>query len=195
MHRLNAVLRNNKKVRVIGFDDAPFAHRKRQPVNVAGVVCSNTRFEGMLWGEVEQDGLDSTAVLTRLLLESKFVEQLHLVLLDGIALGGFNIIDLPALSAGVELPCVAVMRKRPDLDAIDRALKNLPDYGIRKALLDKAGEIHQIDGFVFQVCGATPDVVAEILTKLTDNGDVPEALRLAHIIGSAVMTGQSSSRA
>jgi len=31
--------------------------------------------------------------------------------------------------------------------------------------------------------------------NLTDTGHVPEALRLAHLIGSAIMTGQSSNRA
>ena len=35
----------------------------------------------------------------------------------------------------------------------------------------------------------------QVLTRLTDTGHVPEALRLAHLIGSAIMTGQSSNRA
>jgi endonuclease V-like protein UPF0215 family len=37
--------------------------------------------------------------------------------------------------------------------------------------------------------------VAEALKRLTDRGNVPEALRLAHLIGSAVVMGESSKRA
>ena len=40
----------------------------------------------------------------------------------------------------------------------------------------------------------TPVVLSAGLVP-TDNGHVPEALRLAHFIGSAVMTGESSNRA
>lgn len=37
--------------------------------------------------------------------------------------------------------------------------------------------------------------IAGVLQRLTDCGKVPEALRLAHLITSAVMTGESSSSA
>ncbi|MFP2934395.1 hypothetical protein ACLESO_56630 [Pyxidicoccus sp. 3LG] len=43
--------------------------------------------------------------------------------------------------------------------------------------------------------GAEPPLVAEALARVTDRGNVPEPLRLAHLIGSAVVTGQSGQRA
>lgn len=45
------------------------------------------------------------------------------------------------------------------------------------------------------MCGEEPAVVAKVLQRLTDCGKVPEALRLAHLIAAAVMTGESSSSA
>jgi endonuclease V-like protein UPF0215 family len=48
---------------------------------------------------------------------------------------------------------------------------------------------------VFQVAGAEPDEVARGLARLSDRGNVPEALRLAHLIGSAVRQGESGRRA
>jgi endonuclease V-like protein UPF0215 family len=98
MKTLEQLLQKKRIIRVIGFDDAPF--EKNDPganVNVAGVVCAGTRFEGMVWGNVQKDGDDATAVLSELLLNSKFYEQVHLVLIDGLAVGGFNLIDLPEL--------------------------------------------------------------------------------------------------
>jgi len=38
-------------------------------------------------------------------------------------------------------------------------------------------------------------MVAKILNQVTDTGNVPEALRIAHLIGSAIKTGESSNRA
>lgn len=195
MKSLETLLRLNKQIRVIGFDDAPFKNLPHDYVNISGIVCSGTRFEGMLWGKITKDGLDATENLIQLLSTSKFIKQTHVILLDGIAFGGFNIIDLSQLSSTLKIPCIAVMRKLPDLTAIDNALKNLAHYEARKDLLLKAGTIYSHSVFHYQIAGCTPDIAAQVLAKLTDNGNVPEALRLAHLIGSAVMTGQSSNRA
>lgn len=195
MKELSELIRLNKTIRVIGFDDAPFCKKHNLEVNIGGVVCANTRFEGMLWGEVSKDGDNATEVVSQLLEQSKFHQQVNLVLLDGIAFGGFNIVDLNSLSKRLNRPCIAVMRRLPDLAAIDSALKIFNDYQRRVALLKKAGEIYQIKGFTFQVAGTDANTAAVALNQLTDKGKVPEALRLAHLIGSAIKTGQSSNRA
>ena len=195
MKRLDRVLQQGKQLRVLGIDDAPFDKLGSQTVNVSGIVCSNTRFEGMLWMEAQRDGDDATAALIKGIGQSKFHEQLHIILLDGIAIGGFNIIDLPILSESLNLPCIAVMRKHPDLEAVDLALRNFEDYERRRDLISKAGEIYQSDDFVYQVAGCTSGDAAQVLRRATDTGKVPEALRLAHLIGSAVKLGESGKRA
>ncbi|MCB9763529.1 MAG: DUF99 family protein [Alphaproteobacteria bacterium] len=195
MKSLSEVLRRGRALRAVGFDDAPFDHAPGSPVSVAGVVCRETRFEGMLWGTATKDGADATEVLLELLQCSKFHAQVHAVLLDGVAIGGFNLIDLPRLAEALERPCVAVMRRPPDLLAVRRVLARFDDAPRRLALLERAGPIHQEGGFVFQVVGEAPPVVARALAALTDQGRVPEPLRLAHLIGAAVKTGQSGKRA
>jgi hypothetical protein len=185
----------DRTIRVIGFDDAPFAKRPNARVPICGVVCATTRFEGMVWGEVRRDGWGATDELCRLLIGGKFLPQIHLVLLDGLAFGGFNVVDLPRLAATLERPCVAVMRKQPNLAAVEAALQRLTRPDERMALFRKGGAIHQAGPFVFQVAGAEPDEVARGLARLSDRGNVPEALRLAHLIGSAVRQGESGRRA
>jgi len=185
-----------KTVRVIGFDDAPFArHRRYARVALNGVVCANTRFEGMVHGTILKDGLGATDEVARLLVGGKFLPQLHLVLLDGLAFGGFNLVDLPRLAAALDRPCVAVMRKRPDLDGVERVLADMPSARRRLAILRRAGPIHDAPPFHFQVAGATPSEIARLLPRVTDRGHVPEALRLAHLIGTALVTGESGKRA
>lgn len=192
---LETLLEQRRTIRAIGFDDAPFVRRAKQPVSVAGVVCAGTRFEGMLWGEVEPDGWNATDVLCQMLTNSKFLPQLHVVLLDGLSLAGFNVIDLPFLAAKVERPCIAVMRRYPDLTAVEFAVRRLPEPDRRMALFQKAGIIYDYRPFFFQTCGTSPETAAKVLGRLTDCGHVPEALRVAHLITSAVVKGESGKQA
>ena len=192
---LEALIRQKRQIRAIGFDDAPFVRHQTAKVNLSGIICSNTRFEGMVWGAVEADGQDATEVICQLLIGKKFLPQLHLVLLDGIGFGGFNLVDLPHLARSLQLPCVAVMRRPPNLDKMKQAMSRLPNYQQRLVALQKAGRIYAYPPFFFQVCGEQPEVIARALSQLTDRGKVPEALRLAHLIGAAIINGESSSQA
>jgi endonuclease V-like protein UPF0215 family len=192
---LASLLRLNRAIRVIGFDDAPFERYQKRNVPLAGVICAQTRFEGMVYGTVQQDGWDATETICGLLGDSKFLPQLHLVLLDGIGFGGFNLVDLPELATRLQLPCVAVMRRPPNLPKMHQAMTHLPHFQQRLQRLEKAGTIYAYPPFYFQVCGETPEVIAQVLATLTDCGKVPEALRLAHLIGAAVVKGESSSQA
>jgi endonuclease V-like protein UPF0215 family len=186
---------DGRTLRAIGFDDAPFRRGRRGAVAIAGVVCAGTRFEGLVWGTVRQDGWDATRAIVSLLAGGKFLPQLHLVLLDGIAFGGLNVVDLPALAEALRLPCVAVMRRPPRLAAMAAAIRHLPRPERRLALLDAAGPVHRLGGFTFQVRGADPEPTADALARVTDRGRVPEPLRLAHLVGAAVRTGESGRRA
>jgi len=185
----------NRLLRAVGFDDAPFPRRAGAAVHLAGVVCCGTRFEGLVWGRVRRDGWNATGELVRLLEGGKFLPQIHLVLLDGVAFGGLNLVDLPALAARLRRPVVSVMRRLPDLPAMEAAVRKLPRAERRLEILRRAGPIHQRPPFVFQAHGLSPDEAHAALERLTDTGHVPEALRLAHLIGAAVVNGVSGRRA
>src|SRR5882762_7995704 len=131
-----------RTLRVIGFDDVPWRHRNGGAVGLVGAVCAGTRFEGMVYGAVRRDGWRATLTIERLLLESKFLPQLHLVLLDGIAFGGFNLVDLPRLAHSLQRSCVSVMRKLPDLPAIKRAARRLRGAPARLDLPSRLGPVH-----------------------------------------------------
>ncbi|MCU0548842.1 MAG: DUF99 family protein [Leptolyngbya sp. Prado105] len=192
---LETLIEQNRLIRAIGFDDAPFIRKSGQPVPIAGIVCAGTRFEGMLWSEIQPDGWDATETIANVLLKSKFLPQLHIVLLDGISLGGFNIVDLPALSNAIAIPCVSVMRRYPKLEKVEYALRRLPEPERRLEMISRAGIIYESAPFVFQVAGATPEITSKVLARVTDRGHVPEPLRLAHLIASAVIKGESGKQA
>ncbi len=182
-------------MRSVGFDDAPFLRRRGGRVPIVGVVCAGTRFEGLVVGAVRQDGWGATDELCRLLLGGKFLPQLQLVLLDGLGFAGLNLVDLDALAARLRRPCAAVMRRPPDLAGMERAIRRLPRPDRRLSLLERAGPVHERPPFVFQVRGGEPAEIAPLLARLTDRGNVPEPLRLAHLVGAAVVRGVSGRRA
>ena len=195
MKSFDALARRGLGLRLIGFDDGPFERSEGARVPVSGVVCRDVRFEGMVFAWATRDGDDATEVIATALLKSRFHAQVHGVLLDGLTMGGFNVVDLAALAERLDRPCVAVMRRPPNLDAVHRALNKLPDAEARLARLSSAGPVHQEGGFTFQVVGETPAAVAHALGKVTDRGQVPEPLRLAHLINGAVTRGESGRRA
>ncbi|MFN8673057.1 MAG: DUF99 family protein [Candidatus Sericytochromatia bacterium] len=198
MKSFSELIKLNKKIRVLGIDDAPFDKEisdSSLDVNIIATICSNTRIEGLLYSAITKDSLDSTEIIIDMIKKSKFFSQLHLIITDGIAVGGFNIIDINKVYTELNIPCIAVMRKLPNLSKFDKALKNLPNYEKRKELIISAGEIFEKNGFIFQVAGENENDTAVILERITDQGKVPEALRLSHLIGSAIKTGESSKRA
>src|SRR2546423_1863388 len=52
-----------------------------------------------------------------------------------------------------------------------------------------------VERLLLGVHGADPREIASALGRLTDTGNVPEALRLAHLIGGAFAYGESRRRA
>ena len=194
MKSLKKLLELKKSIRVLGFDDVPFEFNDLK-TNIIGSFCINTKFEGMLFSEVDKDGNNSTDVLIETISKSKFYDQTNIILLDGIAFGGFNVIDINKLFDNLKIPVVSLMRKLPDLKKIEKALNNLPDCKEKINLLKKAGEIYNFHPFYFQVAGEEKDIINETLIQLTTNSNIPEALRISHLIGSSLKTGESSRRA
>lgn len=181
---------------VVGFDDGPFPRERRTgQVLLVGAVCARTRLDGVVSGQVERDGSDATEVMCRLLTRSQFRDHVRAVLLNGIAVAGFNVVDIHGLAAALGRPVLVVARRRPRLDKIRRALEQMPDGARRWALIERAGEMETASGLYLQRAGLTMAEAKDLLAATTLHGNLPEALRLAHIIAGGVTTGISRGRA
>lgn len=192
-------IRQNRAVtisHVVGFDDAPFPRAARGDVPVVGCVYSDATFTGVLSGKVRKDGRNATAVLARLVASSKWAPQLQLVLLQGIALAGFNVVELATLRRLTGLPVLVVARRRPDLAAIRDALLSRVPGGARKwALVEAAGPMEPCAGVFVQRAGLTLGQAAAVIARTALHGRVPEPLRAAHLVAGGVWGGESRGRA
>ena len=181
---------------VVGFDDAPFDRSWRGDVPVVGAVFAGNRLEGILYGRVRRDGANAARNLARLAVESKYGAQLQLILLQGIALAGFNVVDLDELSGLTGLPVLVVARKAPRLDKIRRALLTRVPGGARKwSLIERLGPMEHVAGVYVQRLGLTFKQAERVIEGLAVHGNIPEPLRAAHLIAGGVASGQSRGRA
>jgi hypothetical protein len=144
---------------------------------------------------VERDGFDATEVLSEMLLRSKYRRHLQLVLLQGIALAGFNVVDAFALRERVGLPVLIVARREPDYEAIRRALREHLPRGERKwALIERLGPMEPLEGVYVQRVGLSPEEARAVLRRTAVHGRIPEPLRVAHLIATALVRGESRGR-
>ena len=97
------------RTNVVGFDDAPFARDHRGDVLVVGAVCSRTRLDGVVSGYVRRDGANATRTMIRMIQASQFGDHVRAVLLQGIAVAGFNVVDVAALHEALSLPVLAIV--------------------------------------------------------------------------------------
>ena len=100
-----------KEIRVIGIDDSPFRKFKKGKVLVVGTVFRGGLFlDGVLSTKVSIDGNDSTKKLIDMINKCKFKPQLQCIFLNGIAVAGFNVIDVKELNKKTNLPVIVVIK-------------------------------------------------------------------------------------
>jgi len=187
--------RRGRLTHLVGFDDAPFERSHRGDVLLVGAVYAGTRLTGVLSGKVRRDGVNATGVIARTVLDSRFWPQLHAVLLQGISVAGFNVVDINLLAQMLERPVLVVSRRRPDMAAIRRALLEHVPGGSRKwTRIEKAGPVESAAGLWVQRAGLSLDQVGQVLRDSCCNGNVPEPLRTAHLIAGGIVRGESRGR-
>jgi endonuclease V-like protein UPF0215 family len=181
---------------VIGIDDAPFVPAHRGDVLIVGAVFAGGRLEGVLHSRVRRDGVNSTRRIVEMVGGSRFADHLQLVMLQGIAFAGFNVVDMHALNRLLDLPVLVVTRRRPDLKAIRDALLGQVPGGRRKwRLIESAGEMERLDSLFVQRVGIDMPEAKAVVRRLAVVGHLPEPLRTAHLIAGGMSPLETRQRA
>jgi uncharacterized protein len=184
-----------KEIRVIGIDDSPFNKFKDKKTRIVGVVMrGGSWIDGILSAEVDVDGSDSTSNIIKMVNKCKFKPQLQCIFLDGIAVGGFNVVDVEKLSKKTKLPVIVAIRKNPDIEKIKNTLIKLKKKSKIK-LIENAGRIIKINNIFVQLAGINVKKAKEILKITCTRSFLPEPIRLAHLIASGIKLGESKGNA
>lgn len=215
---------------VIGFDDGPFDREHRGDVLLVGAMCSGTRLDGVVAGRIRRDGADAARRMVQVLRASQFGESVQAVMLQGIAVGGFNVVDIHGLAKALDVPVLVVVRRPPDMPAVRAALfsdaphsrPRVPGAARKWKLIEAAGALEPLGAsrrsqkkLAKEAKGSRPSGIATAAPRLwiqragglsledarrlvaatTLHGNIPEPLRLAHLIAGGVTTGRSRGRA
>ncbi len=180
-----------QEIRVLGIDDGKFIpHTKGQALIVGVVFRGGCSIDGVMHTKVSIDGLDATVKLADMINGSPHRHQLRLVMINGITLAGFNIVDINRLSNLTGLPILSLTTVKPDLEDIHEALKRLPSTEERWQIILNAGEIHEITNkdvkLYMGLVGITLADAKTVLDLTSTRGSYPEPLRVAHLIASGV---------
>lgn len=185
-----------KEARVLGVDDGFFKKRGQSRVLVVGVVTRGALdVEGVVSCFVRKDGFDSTAALSRLVRGTKHYKQLRVIMLQGSTLAGFNVVDCNALHKRTGIPVICILRRQPDATAVENAVRKLPNAAKRLALLEKNGPIRSYKKLFFQSFGISDAEAQRVIDATLRRSNVPEPVRLAHLVASGITTGESTRRA
>lgn len=176
--------------RVAAVDDGAFGRSDRRAPIAAVVVSLPAYVEAVGVGSVRVDGRDATVRITRLVRAIAPPEGLRALLLDGAVVGGFNVVDLDALSRALGVPVVAVTRDRPEFPRIRAALETwFPSTAALRLRLLRRHRLVRLapdaGALWASAVGCDRRTAALLVRRSLVRGRWPEPLRLAHLVASA----------
>jgi endonuclease V-like protein UPF0215 family len=192
------MMRIKKEIRILGIDDSNFTREDLEVLVVGALLRGGYWIDGVLSTHVQRDGLDATEKITNMILKARY-KDLRAIMLKGVTIAGFNLIDIEKLNRDTGLPVVVVMRKMPDIDSIEKALTNLDFLEKRVEIIRKAGEIYkgtvqEKSDIFFQLKGIEGEDARELIRISSMHSNIPEPLRVAHIIATGVVRGESTKK-
>jgi uncharacterized protein len=184
------------EIRILGIDDGPFDLHAGGQALLVGVIYRGGKFlDGVLRTQVTIDGTDSTEIVAEMVLKSKY-KDIRVIMIDGLGFAGFNLVDLEELFERTGLPVIAVVRDMPDFAAIEAALENTKHKDHYLSCIKKAGCPKKVvtndkKHIYIQYRGITFSDAEKIVKLSSTRSLIPEPLRVAHLIASGVVLGES----
>jgi endonuclease V-like protein UPF0215 family len=180
---------------VLGIDDGVFTPHVEGSALIVGVVFRGGYWlDGVMHTRVKVDGLDATRELISMIVNSRHYRQLRIIMLNGVTCAGFNVVDIKKLSKETKLPVIAVTREKPNFLEIREALKNLSYTEKRWNVLQGIGEPFEVctrgkgARVYVQIAGICEEDARKVLRMTSTRSNIPEALRVAHLIASGITT-------
>jgi len=179
------------ELRILGIDDCSFTPRKTGTATLIGIV-----FRGGLWlngvmkTEVEVDGLDATDKIVNMIRNSPHYDQLRVIMLNGITFAGFNVVNIRQAFELTGLPVIALVKEEPNMEVVKMALKNLSNWEERWKAIQDAGEIIKLStrkaNIYMQTAGISKEDAEKIVKISCTRANIPEPLRVAHMVASGL---------
>jgi hypothetical protein len=193
--RRTAATRLPERPHLLGIDDGPFDKHRDADVALVGVLMEGADLvEAVATTRFPVDGEDVSAFLASWIDGLRFRPALQGVVLGGVTLAGLAVVDLEDLAARLGVPVLAVNRREPR-DA--RLLAALASAGLgeRSAVLERLPRPHPLGERLWvTVAGLDPEPARRLVERARNKSELPEALRVAHLVAAALARGESRGR-
>lgn len=179
-------------VRYIAIASGPIGKRAATPL--VGIIFREGYIEGLLSARIKADGTDSTERIIKMVGRSRFGEQIRILLFNGIALAGLNIINPAELEKRLHSKVVLLNRRKQNAGELVNALNEFSratktDVKERIIIVRESKKLNAVraNGMFLQ-----SSLDESYLKKFAESAF--EALRVAHIIARGMSTGESKGR-
>ena len=185
-----------RRPHLLGVDDGPFQKHHSRDVPVAGVLMEGRDLvEGIALTRFPVDGADATGFLSSWIRSLRFHASLQGIVLGGISIAGLGIVDVERLTGDVGVPVLVVNRRDPGNSRLQDALR-AAGLAQRSEIVARTPPAHRTAQGIYLACAGVSPTRAESLVEASRHkADLPEPLRLAHLVAAAVGRGQSRGRA
>lgn len=188
------------EIRILAWDDGPFEFKdKEKDILIGAIFRGGVFMDGLLKTEVDIDGTDAEKNIIQMTNKTKHKDQLRLIMLDGITFAGFNTVDIKSIYEKTGLPVIVINRKKPNFNEFKKALKRLPNSRKRLKAVESAGPVHWVKiknkRICFQCTGINIKDAEKIIKITSTRSLIPEPLRIAHLIATGIVKGESVGRA
>ena len=190
------------EIRILGIDDGPFERRMKGTVPLIGTVFRGGRWlDGVLSTTIEQDGTDVTERVVEMVNRSRHRGQLRILMADGVTFAGFNVLDIKKVFEQTGLPIIIVSRELPNMADVRKAIKHLPNWRERWKIIKSSGKIYPVKTkrraapVYIQFVGMRHADAEQVVKLSSTRSLIPEPLRVAHLIATAMVRGESYGRA
>jgi len=163
-------------LRFLGIDDGP-----REAEKLIGVSYRGTEFmEQVEIIDQKPDTGDATEDIVE--LYHMFKQDIAAVFLDGISFNGFNIANIEKISEELSKPVIAVTNNQPDKEAVRKGLESAD---LDPSIVSELPDTHSFGDVFIQFAGCSKEKAKRFTEKATLQGNIPETVRAADLIGNA----------
>lgn len=181
---------------VLGLDDGPFRKGSSESAPLVAVMMEGSDLvEGVAVSSFPVDGDGVTSFLEGWISGLRNFAALQAIVIGGITIAGLAVVDIRALAGRLRVPVLVVTRRDPAASRVCEALlaAGLTD---RIPIVEASPPARKIaDGLYLAQADATPAAAERIVRATLRKAQLPEPLRMAHLIARALVDGESRGRA
>ena len=180
---------------VLGIDDAPFTKGEDLSVPIVAVMMEGaTLVDGVAVNRMKIDDPEATRFLIDWIRQMRWTPSLQGIVFGGITIAGLGLLHLPTLANELNLPILTVTRQDTHDSTLDTALIAAGLSDRLPVLNDNPASVEIDTGIFASFCGISDKEAKKLIRSTLQKSTMPEPLRVAHLIGAALVNGESKGR-